>query len=522
MKELSIAIITNMNHRIQEYGIHRCVELPEFQILLMAYQVDQNEIQVIDFMNNEYIPPCICQAIRDYDIPKYTFGFEYERLSLYKKLAINQCMGDDAWVSSSLIAKYFGISCKLESLCDALGITLFEEESVEYCRNFLSHFTSVHANKFNEYSKKFPNTWNRLKNYCKWMIFAEKQVRKELSSNIKDKDNIFSVYKKIAKKGIQIDLQKLEKELRKNAEIGMHISSRYNFVTSNLNTCMNTKNYYQFLRMNYVFQNFLKFEYRILWWRLNSENLFYDINDFVFDLNIPKMLLRTAESENGKTLYYTEYRNLQYNILCWLAGCPVKNKQFSRKLTEACMYGEKKQFLIEQNILNTYSSKKIQSYMDLWAVSNIGISKFWDELWRGIFFVLTFDAGIIVRKLKLEKKNNHLWIQLPSGRRIVYLNARLVNDTKKTIQQKEFDSEGKWTMINCHLSTLLKDIVKYIINDLVLHISAQAQKADIEVVSMGKMEILVNLDSSGYVIWDILKTYLPDWAKDLQINREYT
>lgn len=56
MKTLSIDIETYSNVPLQKTGVYRYVESPDFEILLFAYSVDSQPVQVIDLACGEKIP----------------------------------------------------------------------------------------------------------------------------------------------------------------------------------------------------------------------------------------------------------------------------------------------------------------------------------------------------------------------------------------------------------------------------------------------------------------------------------
>ena len=55
MKTLSIDIETYSDEPLQKTGVYRYVESPNFEILLFAYSVDSQPVQVIDLAYGEKI-----------------------------------------------------------------------------------------------------------------------------------------------------------------------------------------------------------------------------------------------------------------------------------------------------------------------------------------------------------------------------------------------------------------------------------------------------------------------------------
>ena len=65
MKTLSIDIETYSDVPLQKTGVYRYVESPNFEILLFAYSVDSQPVQVIDLACGEQIPKEILLALED-------------------------------------------------------------------------------------------------------------------------------------------------------------------------------------------------------------------------------------------------------------------------------------------------------------------------------------------------------------------------------------------------------------------------------------------------------------------------
>ena len=65
MKTLSIDIETYSDVHLQKTGVYRYVESSNFEILLFAYSVDSQPVQVIDLACGEQIPKEVLLALED-------------------------------------------------------------------------------------------------------------------------------------------------------------------------------------------------------------------------------------------------------------------------------------------------------------------------------------------------------------------------------------------------------------------------------------------------------------------------
>ena len=81
MKTLSIDIETYSDVPLQKTGVYRYVESPNFEILLFAYSVDNQPIQVIDLACGEQIPKEVLLALEDESVIKWAFNAAFERIN---------------------------------------------------------------------------------------------------------------------------------------------------------------------------------------------------------------------------------------------------------------------------------------------------------------------------------------------------------------------------------------------------------------------------------------------------------
>ena len=70
MKTLSIDIETYSGYDLSKCGVYKYAESPDFDILLFAYSIDGDDVQVIDLAAGEHLPPEILNALTDDDVQK--------------------------------------------------------------------------------------------------------------------------------------------------------------------------------------------------------------------------------------------------------------------------------------------------------------------------------------------------------------------------------------------------------------------------------------------------------------------
>ena len=82
MKKLMMDLETKSDVDITKAGVYRYADSPYFDILLFAYSVDDNPVQVVDLASGEQLPEEILNALTDDRIQKHAFNASFERVCL--------------------------------------------------------------------------------------------------------------------------------------------------------------------------------------------------------------------------------------------------------------------------------------------------------------------------------------------------------------------------------------------------------------------------------------------------------
>ena len=117
MHDLHIDLETYSSISIRDAGLWKYLLSPDFEILLFAYSVDDNPVQIIDLAQGEVVPEWIVSALHDpaYIKHAHNAAFEYGCLSRY----FGQ-MEPSHWRCSMFHALYCGYTASLESVGKAL------------------------------------------------------------------------------------------------------------------------------------------------------------------------------------------------------------------------------------------------------------------------------------------------------------------------------------------------------------------------------------------------------------------
>lgn len=119
-KTLSLDIETYSSIDLSSSGVYPYADDGEFEILLLGYAFDDEEVKVIDLKSGEELPREVREALTDPNILKTAFNANFERtcLSSYLKLT----MPPEEWSCTQVMALRLGLPGSLEGAGKCLGL----------------------------------------------------------------------------------------------------------------------------------------------------------------------------------------------------------------------------------------------------------------------------------------------------------------------------------------------------------------------------------------------------------------
>ncbi len=122
MKELGIDIETYSSNDLTECGVYRYVEAPDFTILLFAYSVDGGEVQCVDLVSGEQLPPDIMAALTDPTVTKTAYNAAFERICLGVYLGVEGRLDPAQWRCTMVRAARMGLPLSLAQCGEVLRL----------------------------------------------------------------------------------------------------------------------------------------------------------------------------------------------------------------------------------------------------------------------------------------------------------------------------------------------------------------------------------------------------------------
>ena len=234
---ITIDIETKSDKDISKCGIYAYTDTPYFDILLFAYSIDEQPVQVVDMANGEEIPESILAALADENVVKRAFNVNFERVCLSKYLRKNypqyfqsysideDTVGDflnpESWHCSMIHARTLGLPSSLAEVGKVLGIEQQKmTEGKALVKFFCVPYDTVDGVPQFHNPKHYPDKWEIFKAYNKRDVGAELEIDRRLS-RFPVPDFLWKEFyldQEINDRGILVDMQLADKAISLDAE----------------------------------------------------------------------------------------------------------------------------------------------------------------------------------------------------------------------------------------------------------------------------------------------------------------
>lgn len=218
MHEVSIDIETYSDEPIQR-GVYAYSESPEFEILLIAYSIDDGPVKLIDLVGAdvgegtedlERSTDELLSVLCDPDYIKWAYNANFERTCLRRWF--NRPMPPEQWHCSMVLAAEAGYPRSLGAVAEALGMPE-DEQKDKAGRALIAYFcvpckeTQANGYRIRNYPHHAPEKWSQFRSYCRQDVVTEMAIRKELAycEMPASEWELWDVDQRINDRGVMID-----------------------------------------------------------------------------------------------------------------------------------------------------------------------------------------------------------------------------------------------------------------------------------------------------------------------------
>ena len=213
MKHLSIDLETYSSVPIGKSGMYKYVQSLDFEILLMAYSVDNAPVQIIDLAQGEKIPEWLHEAIESPEYIKHAYNAAFEWYCLSKYFRGGGLLPVNQWRDTMLHGLYCGFTAGLDATGKALGLPE-DKRKLATGKALIRYFcipcapTKVNGGRTRNYPKHDPDKWNLFKEYCVGDVVTEMEIERKLS-NFPVSDDVQKQWEtdlRINSRGVAVDM----------------------------------------------------------------------------------------------------------------------------------------------------------------------------------------------------------------------------------------------------------------------------------------------------------------------------
>lgn len=179
---LSIDIETRSSVDISKAGAYRYAQSPDFEILLFAYQWDDDEVKIRDMANGEELPCWLMDALCAPDVIKHAYNAAFEWYCLNRAGYETPI---DQWRCTMAHGLYCGYTAGLDATGRAIGLPQDKQKLAvgkALIRYFCVPCKPTRTNGGRTWNQPWHDAdkWALFKEYCKQDVVTEHEILKRL------------------------------------------------------------------------------------------------------------------------------------------------------------------------------------------------------------------------------------------------------------------------------------------------------------------------------------------------------
>ena len=217
MNLLSIDIETYSSVDLVKCGVYPYAESSDFEILLLGYAFDDEEVQVVDLASGESVPKEVIKAMTNPAVIKTAFNANFERTCLAKHFKVQ--MLPSQWRCSQVHALTLGLPGHLAAVAKVMGL---KEQKMKEGKALIRYFSMpCKGTKANEAKvRNLPgcdeDKWETFKEYCKKDVEVEREIRRRLEAfpMTEKEQTLWQLDQKINDSGIRVDRDLVEHAIK--------------------------------------------------------------------------------------------------------------------------------------------------------------------------------------------------------------------------------------------------------------------------------------------------------------------
>lgn len=180
---LSIDIETRSSVDISKSGAYRYAQSPDFQILLLAYKVDEEPVQLLDLVSGDSFPQWLRDALVNPEVAKHAYNAAFEWYCLNQAGYITSI---EQWQCTMAHGLYCGYTAGLDATGKAIGLPQ-DKQKLTVGKALIRYFcvpckpTKSNGGRAWNLPNHDMDKWTLFREYCIQDVVTEHEILKRLS-----------------------------------------------------------------------------------------------------------------------------------------------------------------------------------------------------------------------------------------------------------------------------------------------------------------------------------------------------
>lgn len=206
-KDIFIDVETFSSVDLKACGSYKYMESPDFEILLVGYALDNQEVKVIDLLQGEEIPEEFEEALFDTTCKKHAHNASFERRCLRR---IGYDIPIEEWFCTAVKAAYCGLTFALDDVSKILDLQNKKLNSGKLLIKYFScpcKATKVNGGRTRNYPEHALDKWDMYKEYNLVDVEAEREIHYILENYTipKFERDLYILDQRINDRGVLVD-----------------------------------------------------------------------------------------------------------------------------------------------------------------------------------------------------------------------------------------------------------------------------------------------------------------------------
>ena len=207
MKKLFIDIETYSSVDIKESGAYKYIASQDFEILIIGYAFDEEDVNIIDLVRGDSIPKEFIEAFGNSNVLKIAHNAVFERVS-FERIGLHSDI--EEWYCTSVKAAYCGLPLSLDAVSKCLDL---EDKKLDTGKALIKYFscpckpTRINGGRTRNFPEHTEDKWEMYKEYNKFDVLAEREIfhRLEKYTIPRIERELYALDQRINDRGIMID-----------------------------------------------------------------------------------------------------------------------------------------------------------------------------------------------------------------------------------------------------------------------------------------------------------------------------